>query len=293
MKLCRFGPRGSEKPGIIDAEGRLRDLSRYRGDITPDLLNPDALRELAREYGSGVIQPPLVDGEPRYGVPVKGIGKIIAIGLNFEDHAIESNLPIPSEPVMFMKALSALNGPNDEVMLPKDATHGDWEVELGVIIGKTCRYVEEADALDHVAGYVLANDVSERFNQKERGTQWSKGKGHDTFCPVGPWLVTADEIGDPQNLGMSLDLNGERMQTGNTKTMIFTVREIIAYVSRFITLYPGDLIITGTPPGVGEGKKPNPIHLKAGDEMRLSIESLGTQTQKVVAWRQLGDEVLA
>ncbi|MET0179134.1 MAG: fumarylacetoacetate hydrolase family protein, partial [Novosphingobium sp.] len=236
---------------------------------------------------------PVVEGEPRYGVPLKGIGKIVAIGLNYEDHAIESNLPIPPEPMVFMKALSSLTGPNDEVMLPKDATHGDWEVELGVVIGKLCRYVEEDAALDHVAGYVLANDVSERFNQKQRGTQWSKGKGHDTFCPIGPWLVTPDEVGDPQDLAMSLDVNGQRMQTGNTKTMIFPVREIIAYLSRYVTLFPGDLIITGTPPGVGEGKKPEAIYLKAGDVMELAIAKLGTQRQQVVAWRHLGDEVLA
>lgn len=285
MKLCRFGPRGSEKPGIVDADGRIRDLSAIVADITPATL----ATALATD-ASGL---PVVEDAPRYGVPVKGIGKIVAIGLNYEDHAIESNLPIPTEPVMFMKALSALTGPNDEVMLPKDSTHGDWEVELGVIIGRTCRYVEETDALDHVAGYVLANDVSERFNQKQRGSQWSKGKGHDTFCPVGPWLVTPDEVGDPQDLAMSLDVNGARMQTGNTRTMIFTVRQIIAYLSQYVTLFPGDLIITGTPPGVGEGKKPEAIFLKPGDTMILSIDGLGTQTQNVVGWRHLGDEVLA
>jgi 2-keto-4-pentenoate hydratase/2-oxohepta-3-ene-1,7-dioic acid hydratase in catechol pathway len=285
MKLCRYGPRGLEKPGAVDADGRIRDLSGLVDDITPATL--------ATARAADIASLPVVEGSPRYGVPVKGIGKIVAIGLNYEDHAKESNLPIPTEPVMFMKALSALTGPNDEVMLPKDSTHSDWEVELGVIIGKTARYVEEADALDHVAGYVLANDVSERFNQKQRGSQWSKGKGHDTFCPVGPWLVTPDEVGDPQDLAMSLDVNGRRMQTGNTKTMIFTVRQIIAYLSQYVTLFPGDLIITGTPPGVGEGKKPDAIYLKAGDEMTLSIAKLGTQTQKVVAWRHLGDEVLA
>ena len=236
---------------------------------------------------------PAAPAGARYGVPVKGIGKIVAIGLNYEDHAIESGLPIPTEPVMFMKALSSLNGPNDDVMLPQDATHGDWEVELGVIIGRTCRYVAEADALGHVAGYVLANDVSERFNQKQRGSQWSKGKGHDTFCPVGPWLVTPDEVGDPQALDMFLDVNGARMQTGNTRTMIFNIAEIIAYLSRFVTLYPGDLVITGTPPGVGEGKKPDAVYLKAGDTMRLGITGLGEQNQNVVAWRDLGEGVPA
>jgi 2-keto-4-pentenoate hydratase/2-oxohepta-3-ene-1,7-dioic acid hydratase in catechol pathway len=285
MKLCRYGPRGSEKPGLVDADGRIRDLSGVVDDLTVATL-PQAL-------AADPASLPLVEGSPRYGVPLKGIGKIVAIGLNYEDHAIESNLPIPTEPVMFMKALSSLTGPNDEVMLPKDATHGDWEVELGVVIGKTCRYVEEADALDHVAGYVLANDVSERFNQKQRGTQWSKGKGHDTFCPVGPWLVTPDEVGDPQDLDMHLDVNGQRMQTGNTRTMIFSVREIIAYLSRYVTLFPGDLIITGTPPGVGEGKKPEAIYLKPGDVMELGIAKLGSQRQQVVTWRRLGDEVLA
>ncbi len=282
MKFCRYGPRGQEKPGLVDGDGRIRDLSGVIDDVTVDAIaglsvDPAAL--------------PLVEGDPRYGVPVKGIGKIVAIGLNYEDHAIESNLPIPTEPMMFMKSLSSLNGPNDEVMLPEGATHGDWEVELGVIIGKTCRYVHEAEALDRVAGYVLANDVSERFNQKQRGTQWSKGKGHDTFCPVGPWLVTPDEVGDPQALDMQLDVNGARMQTGNTRTMIFGVAELIAYVSRYITLYPGDLMITGTPPGVGEGKKPEPVYLKPGDTMTLSIAGLGEQRQSVVAWRHLGDEV--
>ena len=285
MKLCRFGPRGHEKPGLVDKDGQIRDLSSVIDDITSATI-AEALR-------ADPASLPLVEGQVRYGVPVKGIGKIVAIGLNYEDHAIESNLPIPTEPVMFMKALSSLTGPNDEVMLPKNATHGDWEVELGVIIGKTCRYVAEDDALDHVAGYVLANDVSERFNQKQRGSQWSKGKGHDTFCPVGPWLVTPDELGDPQNLDMALDLNGQRMQTGNTKTMIFTVKQIIAYLSEYVTLFPGDLIITGTPPGVGEGKKPQAIFLKPGDEMSLSIAKLGTQFQKVVAWRDLGEEISA
>ena len=285
MKLCRYGPRGFEKPGIVDGDGRIRDLSGIIEDITPTTL--------AAALAADVTSLPVVEGAPRYGVPIKGIGKIVAIGLNYEDHAIESNLPIPTEPVVFMKALSALTGPNDDVMLPKDSAHGDWEVELGVIVGKTCRYVDDANALDHVAGYVLANDVSERFNQKQRGSQWSKGKGHDTFCPVGPWLVTPDEVGDPQALDMSLDVNGQRMQTGNTRTMIFNVAQIIAYLSRYVTLFPGDLIITGTPPGVGEGKKPDAIHLKAGDEMTLSIAKLGKQTQKVVAWRHLGDEVLA
>lgn len=289
MKLCRFGPRGQEKPGLVDSDGRIRDLSSKLDDVTPATLSPDGLAELAAIDPASL---PLVDGAPRYGVPVGGVGKIVAIGLNYADHAMESNLPIPAEPIMFMKSLSSLNGPNDDVMLPRGSTHTDWEVELGIVIGRCARHVDEEQALDHVAGYVLANDVSERFDQKQRGTQWSKGKGHDTFCPVGPWLVTADEVGDPQALDMFLDVNGQRMQTGNTRTMIFPVREIIAYLSRYVTLYPGDIIITGTPPGVGEGMKPAAVFLKAGDTMRLGIAGLGEQTQQVVAWRHLGDQVL-
>ncbi len=289
MKLCRYGPLGQEKPGLVDADGRIRSLADH-ADFTPETLAPDALAKLA---AIDVASLPVVEGTPRYGVPIANVGKIVAIGLNYRDHAIESNLPIPVEPIMFGKALSSLTGPNDQVVLPKDSTHSDWEVELGVVIGTTCRYVEEADALNHVAGYVLANDVSERFNQKQRGTQWSKGKGHDTFCPVGPWLVTADEVGDPQDLAMYLDVNGTRMQTGNTATMIFSVKEIIAYASQYVTLFPGDIIITGTPPGVGEGKKPDAMYLKAGDVMELGIAKLGTQRQDVVAWRHLGAGKLA
>ncbi|KQN80272.1 2-hydroxyhepta-2,4-diene-1,7-dioate isomerase [Sphingomonas sp. Leaf67] len=283
MKFCRYGTQGDEKPGIVDANGQIRDLSGVVDDITVVSiagLNVD------------VDSLPVVDGTPRYGVPVAGIGKIVAIGLNYADHAAESNLPVPAEPMMFMKALSSLTGPNDEVMIPRDSTHTDWEVELAVVIGKTARYVSKEDALTHVAGFAIANDVSERFNQKQRGSQWSKGKGHDSFCPLGPWLVTPDEVGDHQNLDMFLDVNGERMQTGNTKTMIFDVAELISYVSEYITLYPGDVMITGTPPGVGEGKKPNAVYLKAGDTMKLGIAGLGEQDQQVVAWRNLGDAVL-
>ncbi|WP_242417263.1 fumarylacetoacetate hydrolase family protein [Sphingomonas panni] len=283
MKFCRFGDRGAERPGVVDADGRIRDLSGVVADITVDTI---------RDLSVDVASLPVVDGTPRFGVPVKGIGKIVAIGLNYADHAAESNLPVPSEPMMFMKALSSLTGPNDEVMLPRGSTHTDWEVELAVVIGKTARYVDKEDALSHVAGFTIANDVSERFNQKQRGTQWSKGKGHDSFCPVGPWLVTPDEIADPQALDMFLDVNGARMQTGNTRTMIFDVAELISYVSEYITLYPGDLMITGTPPGVGEGKKPESVYLKAGDTMTLGIAGLGEQTQQVVAWRHLGDAVL-
>ena len=285
MKLCRFGQPGQEKPGVVDDAGTIRDLSGVVDDITVETI--------AKLQGVDIASLPVVGGSPRYGVPVKGIGKIVAIGLIYRDHAIESNLPIPTEPMMFMKALSSLSGPNDDVVLPRGSTHGDWEVELGVIIGKTCRYVSEDEALDKVAGYVLANDVSERFNQKQRGTQWSKGKGHDTFCPVGPWLVTPDEVGDAQDLDMHLDVNGTRMQTGNTRTMIFDLKQLIAYVSEYVTLQPGDLLITGTPPGVGEGKKPDAIYLKAGDVMELGIAKLGTQRQQVVAWRHLGEGVLA
>jgi 2-keto-4-pentenoate hydratase/2-oxohepta-3-ene-1,7-dioic acid hydratase in catechol pathway len=227
---------------------------------------------------------PVVEGDVRYGVPVAGIGKFIAIGLNYADHAAESNLPVPPEPIFFTKAISCLTGPDDDVMIPRGALKTDWEVELGIVIGTTCRYVEQANALDHVAGYVLVNDVSERAFQKELGSQWDKGKGCDTFGPVGPWLVTPDEIGDVQALDMLLDVNGTRMQTGNTRTMIFPVAECIAYVSRFITLHPGDLLITGTPPGVGEGQKPDPIFLKPGDTMHLGITGLGEQRQSVIAF---------
>ncbi|PVE57834.1 2-hydroxyhepta-2,4-diene-1,7-dioate isomerase [Arthrobacter sp. TPD3018] len=279
MKLCRYGARGAEKPGLIDADGRIRDLSGVIADLTPAEVTPEALARLAALDPASL---PLVEGEPRYGVPVAGIGKFIAIGLNYADHAKEAGLEPPPEPIFFTKAISCLTGPNDPVMIPKDSQKTDWEVELGIVIGKTCRYVEQADALDHVAGYVLANDVSERAFQKELGSQWDKGKGCDTFGPVGPWLVTADEVGDCQTLDMFLDVNGKRMQTGNTATMIFPVAECIAYVSRFITLHPGDLLITGTPPGVGEGQKPDKIFLKAGDTMHLGITGLGEQRQTCV-----------
>jgi 2,4-diketo-3-deoxy-L-fuconate hydrolase len=288
VKLLRYGPLSSEKPGLLDRKGLIRDLSAHVNDISSATVTPKSLAHLA-SLDTDTL--PVVGGTPRLGVPVKGIGKFIAIGLNYADHAQEANLPIPKEPPMFTKAISCLSGPNDDVMLPKDSLKSDWEVELGVIIGRTTRYVSEEKALDSVAGYVLANDVSERAFQLERGTQWDKGKGCDTFGPVGPWLVTADEVGDPQNLDMFLNLNGRRMQNGNTRRMIFPLRHLIAYVSQFMTLYAGDLLITGTPPGVGLGHKPDPIFLKAGDEMHLGIEKLGEQKQKVVAWRHLGDEV--
>ncbi|MAL57206.1 fumarylacetoacetate hydrolase family protein [Brevundimonas aurantiaca] len=281
MKLLRYGPRGQEKPGLLDADGRIRDLSGVVPDITPDQLWGEGLAALK------AIDPerlPLIEGQPRYGVPVNGVRKFIAIGLNFADHAEESNLPIPSEPVVFAKAVSCLQGPNDTVVIPRGSEKTDWEVELGIVIGRRASYVEQADALDHVAGYVLINDVSERAFQTERGGTWDKGKGCDTFGPVGPWIVTPDEVGDVQNLDMWLDLNGKRMQTGNTRTMIFGVAEIVSYVSQFMTLEPGDLITTGTPPGVGLGQKPEPFYLKAGDVMELGIDKLGSQRQAVVAW---------
>ena len=281
MKLLRYGPKGQEKPGLLDANGRIRDLSGFVADITPAQLWGEGLEALKAVDPTTL---PLVEGELRYGVPVNGSRKFIAIGLNFADHAAESNLPIPSEPVVFTKAISCLTGPNDTVIIPRGSEKTDWEVELGIVIGKAASYVDQAEALDHVAGYVLINDVSERAFQTERGGTWDKGKGCDTFGPVGPWIVTIDEVGDVQALDMWLDLNGKRMQTGNTKTMIFGVAEIVSYVSQFMTLEPGDLITTGTPPGVGLGQKPEPFYLKPGDVMELGIEKLGVQRQQVMAW---------
>ncbi|PIC00703.1 fumarylacetoacetate hydrolase family protein [Caulobacter sp. X] len=285
MKLLRYGPKGSEKPGLLDADGKIRDLSGHVPDITGAQLSPASLNALAS------IDPttlPLVEGAPRYGCPVAGVSKFIAVGLNFADHAAESNLPIPEEPVIFTKAVSCIQGPNDPVMLPKGSLKTDWEVELGVVIGSRARYVSEAEALGYVAGYVLINDVSERAFQIERGGTWDKGKGCDTFGPIGPWLVTSDEVGDPQNLGMWLEVNGQRKQDGSSKTMIFPISKLVSYISEFMTLEPGDLITTGTPPGVGMGQKPEPVYLKAGDEMRLGIEKLGEQRQIVVSWTKEG-----
>ncbi|GGY84680.1 ureidoglycolate lyase [Cellvibrio zantedeschiae] len=289
MKLCRFGQKNSEKPGVIDAQGRLRDLSSVIPDLNADQVRLSKLNSL---HDVDISSLPIVEGEQRFGVPVAGIGKIIAVGLNYADHAAESNLPVPSEPIFFTKAITSLNGANDAVMKPRDATKMDWEVELGIIIGKTCRYVDEANALSHIAGYTLVNDISERGFQKERGTQWVKGKGCDTFCPVGPYLVTPDEVGDVQALDMFLNVNGQRMQTGNTKTMIFNVAQCISYISRFITLQPGDLVITGTPPGVGEGKKPEAIYLNVGDEIHLGVTKLGEQRQTVVAFSLANQEII-
>ena len=280
MKLVRFGPAGREKPGLIDAGGVVRDLSARIADLDAKALAPDRLAELRK------IDPttlPAVSGQPRLGVPVAGIGKLVAIGLNFADHAAESGLQPPKEPVIFMKATSAISGPYDPVIIPRNSRKTDWEVELALVIGRVARHVEERDAIAHMAGYTICNDVSEREFQIERGGQWTKGKSCDTFAPIGPWLVTPDEIPDPQKLAMRLDVNGERMQTGSTATMIFGVAHLVSYVSRFMTLYPGDVITTGTPPGVGMAKKP-PRYLKPGDVMTLAVAGLGEQRQTCAAW---------
>jgi 2,4-didehydro-3-deoxy-L-rhamnonate hydrolase len=281
MKLIRYGAPGAEKPGLIDEQGRVRDLSSFTDDLTVDSLSPARLREIS---GWPRELMPIVSAPTRFGTPYRGVGKFIAIGLNYRDHAAESGLPVPAEPVIFSKATSCIVGPNDNIVLPRGSIKTDWEVELGVVIGRRARYVEEKEALDHVAGYCVVNDVSEREYQIERGGTWDKGKGCDTFGPVGPFLVTADEVGDPQDLDMWLEVNGRRMQNGNTRTMIFTVRELVSYVSRFMTLEPGDLITTGTPPGVGMGRKPDPQYLQAGDIVELGIAKLGSQRQRVVAW---------
>ncbi|MNQ33750.1 Ureidoglycolate lyase [compost metagenome] len=281
MKLMRYGPKGFEKPGLLDAQGQVRDLSSVVADITAGTLGAAGLAELRALDPSKL---PLVAQPGRTAPPWSGMGKFICIGLNYADHAAESGLPVPAEPVVFMKTTSAVVGCNDPVVLPQDSVKTDWEVELGVVIGEKARYVSEADAMKHVAGYCVVNDVSEREYQIERGGTWDKGKGCDTFGPVGPWLATADEIPDPQDLEMWLEVNGKRYQNGSTRTMVFGVAQLVAYVSRFMTLYPGDLISTGTPPGVGMGQKPAPIYLKAGDEIKLGIAGLGEQRQRVHAW---------
>ena len=280
MKLLRHGPKGREKPAVLDAEGRARDLSGLIGDITPSTLAPENLCALAGVdlRALPVVQPGAL------AVPWSGMGKFVAIGLNYADHAAESNMPTPKEPIVFMKTTSCAVGCNHPIVLPQGSVKTDWEVELGVVIGKRARYVTEADALSHVAGYCVINDVSEREYQLERGGQWDKGKGCDTFGPVGPWLVTGDEAGDPQALSMWLEVNGHRYQNGSTRTMIFGVAHLVSYVSRFMTLHPGDLITTGTPPGVGMGVKPQSVYLKPGDVMRLGIQGLGEQRQVVHAW---------
>jgi 2-keto-4-pentenoate hydratase/2-oxohepta-3-ene-1,7-dioic acid hydratase in catechol pathway len=281
MKLVRYGNPGKEKPGLIDANGQLRDLSSVVPDIGAAQLGDAALAKI-RKIKTDKL--PLVRGKPRYGCPVANVGKFIAIGLNYADHAAESNMPIPAEPVVFTKANSCIQGPNDPVMLPKGSVKTDWEVELGVVIGTRARYVSQKDALNYVAGFCVINDVSERAWQLEHGLTWDKGKGFDTFGPIGPWLVTRDEIANVQKLGMWLDVNGQRMQTGNTKTMIFNVAKLVAYVSQLNTLMPGDVITTGTPPGVGMGMKP-PVFLKKGDVITLGIEGLGEQRQEVLPFK--------
>lgn len=278
MKLVRYGSAGQEKPGLIDNEGGLRDLGLTLGDIGPAQLSDAALDTLRR---IDVNTLPLVSGTPRLGCPISSVGKLIGIGLNYSDHAAETGSPIPKEPIIFMKATSCIQGADDPVMLPQDSQKTDWEVELGVVIGTRARYVDEGEALNLVAGYCVINDVSERSYQTERGGTWDKGKGCDTFGPIGPWLVTRDEIADPQDLEIWLELNGRRVQQGSTANMIFGVAHLVSYVSRFMTLMPGDIIATGTPAGVGLGMKP-PVFLKAGDTMRLGVQGLGVQTQKVV-----------
>ena len=280
MKLLRYGPQGQEKPGLLDAQGRLRDLSGQVADLAGEALGAESLARLRQLDPDNL---PLVDGTPRLGPCVGRVGKFICIGLNYADHAAESGLDVPKEPVVFNKWTSAICGPNDAVQIPRDSTKTDWEVELGVVIGKAGRYIDEANALDHVAGYCVVNDVSEREWQLERGGTWDKGKGVDTFGPLGPWLVTADEVTDPQNLDLWLEVDGHRYQNGNTRTMIFTVAQIIAYLSRCMSLQPGDVISTGTPPGVGMGVKPQSVYLKPGQEMRLGIQGLGEQHQRTIA----------
>ena len=280
MKLLRYGPAGAEKPGLLDAEGAIRDLSGQVSDIDGAALSPAGLKNLAALDPASL---PKVSGSPRIGPCVVRPMNFICIGLNYADHAAETGAAIPKEPIIFLKSLGAFQGPNDEVKIPRGSKKTDWEVELCVVIGSKASYVPENEAMDHVAGYCVVNDVSEREFQTERGGTWDKGKGCDTFGPTGPWMVTKDEIPDPQNLAMWLDVDGKRMQDGSTKTMIFNVRKLVSYVSHFITLYPGDLISTGTPPGVGMGKKPTPVFLTPGQTMRLGIAGLGEQTQHVVA----------
>ena len=281
MKLLRHGPKGQEKPAMLDAQGQVRDLSGLLGDLRADQLTPAGLAVLRAIDPNNL---PLVVTPGRMAPPWSGMGKFICVGLNYADHAAESGQAVPAEPVLFTKHTSTVVGCNDPVVLPQGSVKSDWEVELGVVIGSKARYVSEADALSHVAGYCVVNDVSEREYQLERGGTWDKGKGCDTFGPIGPWLVTADEVPDPQNLSMWLEVNGHRHQNGSTKTMVFGVAHLVSYISRFMTLYPGDLITTGTPPGVGMGHKPSPIFLKPGDKMKLGINGLGEQSQTVHAW---------
>lgn len=280
MKLIRHGNPGQEKPGLIDAGGTRRDLSAQVADIDASLLGAEALVRLRAIDAESL---PAVDASARLGPPLAGVGKLVCIGLNYSDHAREANLPIPDEPVVFMKSTTAISGPTDPVIRPRDASRLDWEVELAFVVGRRARRVAVGDAADYIAGYLVLNDVSERGFQFDRGGQWVKGKSFDTFCPLGPWLVTADEIADPQALAIWLEVNGRRFQDGNTRTMIFPVSEILAHVSQFMTLEPGDIVSTGTPPGVGLGVKPEPVFLEVGDEMRLGIDGLGEQRLRVVA----------
>jgi 2-keto-4-pentenoate hydratase/2-oxohepta-3-ene-1,7-dioic acid hydratase in catechol pathway len=282
MKLLRYGPKGQEKPGLLDNAGKIRDLSAAVADINPETLAPAALDRLRKLDPASL---PLVSSTPRLGTCVTQIPKIVCVGLNYTDHAKETGSPIPKEPILFMKATSSLNGPNDDVMLPKGSQKGDWEVELGIVIGSVTRYVSASDSVKHIAGYCVVNDVSEREFQIERGGQWTKGKSADTFCPVGPWLVTADEVPDPGKLDLFCEVNGKRMQNGTTANLIFSVPHLVSYISHFMTLLPGDVIPTGTPAGVGLGMKP-PLFLKPGDTMRLGISGLGEQRQNVIGFRE-------
>ncbi|UYQ71091.1 fumarylacetoacetate hydrolase family protein [Pelagibacterium flavum] len=281
MKLMRIGNKGAEKPAVLHSDGTIRDLSGVVDDIAGEVLTPDGLAAIGK---ADLAELPQLDKSQRIGPCVGRVGKFICVGLNYADHAAESGLNVPKEPVIFMKATSAICGPNDDVIIPRNSKKTDWEVELGVVIGKEARYVDEADALDHVAGYCVANDLSEREFQIERSGQWVKGKSADTFGPIGPWLVTRDEVDDPQDLAMWLEVDGHRYQNGSTKTMVFGVAHVVSYISQFMSLQPGDIISTGTPPGVGMGIKPEPVYLKPGQTMRLGIEGLGEQTQKAKAW---------
>ncbi|SEB09026.1 ureidoglycolate lyase [Paraburkholderia sartisoli] len=280
MKLLRYGPKGQEKPGLLDAQGKIRDLSKVVADIGGDVLTDAGLAKLRALDPASL---PVVEGNPRIGPCVANIGKFVCIGLNYADHAAESNLPVPAEPVVFNKWTSAIVGPNDDVEIPRNSKKCDWEVELGVVIGKPAKYIDEANALDYVAGYCVINDVSEREWQIERTGTWDKGKGFDTFGPIGPWLVTRDEVANPQALDLWLEVDGHRYQNGNTKTMVFTVAKLVSYLSQCMSLQPGDVISTGTPPGVGMGVKPDPVFLKPGQTMRLGIQGLGEQKQKTYA----------
>jgi ureidoglycolate lyase len=279
MKLVRYGAKGQEKPGVVDQDGRIRDLSGVVTDIYGPTLGADGLAKLR---GADVASLPLVEGNPRLGPCVGKVGKLVCIGLNYADHAAEAGTEVPPEPVIFMKATSSINGPNDDVEIPRGSESTDWEVELAIVIGRQAKYVSEAEAMDYVAGYCICNDVSERTNQAKRHGQWTKGKSHDTHAPLGPWLVTRDEVPDPQNLAMWLEVDGHRYQNGSTRTMVYKVPFLVSYLSQFMSLQPGDVISTGTPPGVGLGIKPNPVYLKAGQTMRVYIEKLGEQVQRTV-----------